>query len=132
MSKIALMTLSNREDSALSDHFGKAKWILIRDMDSGDSHFVENQSLSGNDVLQHLVREGCKDVLLREIGIGAFGHMKEADIRAWLAPENVPVSEILKKFAEGSLTQVLAPTEHAGSCGCTQRVQEKQCCGSCK
>ena len=132
MSKIALLTSLDREDSILSDHFGKAKWIMIRDTEQGTSRFVQNEGLNGKSVVQHLIGEGCSAVLLREIGMGAFGHLKEANIRAWLAPQHVAVSDVLRMYGEGSLTEIVVSTEHAGSCGCTQRTQEKQCCGSCK
>ena len=116
MSKIALMTLLSREESNLSPHFGKAKWILVHDTEQATSHFVQNKELNGMSVVQHLLNEGCSDVICSEIGDGAIKHLHEANIRGWLAPANVPAPRLLEMLTEGTLQPVHATKEHGGNC----------------
>ena len=62
MSKIAFMTLLKRQDSKLSPHFGKAKWVMITDQDGGVPTFVQNTGLNGRAVVEILAANGCTDV----------------------------------------------------------------------
>ncbi|MGC9292511.1 MAG: NifB/NifX family molybdenum-iron cluster-binding protein [Acidobacteriaceae bacterium] len=135
MSKIALMTLLNRANSALSMHFGKAKWILVHDTEEGTSYFVQNEGLNGKSVVNYLLREGCSDVICTEIGEGAVENLKRANIRGWLAPADTTAPRALEMFTEGSLQPVHATKdhgegvqqqrgEHSDGCGCNHRHGE--------
>lgn len=117
MSKIALMTLLNREESSLSPHFGKAKWILVRDTEQGSSHFVQNHGLNGKSVVEQLLREGCTDVICSEIGAGAVENLKRAQIHGWLAPTDIPAPRLVEMLAAGSLQPVSATKQHGEGCG---------------
>ena len=117
MSKIALMTLLNREDSTLSPHFGKAKWIMIRDTEHGPSHFVQNHGLNGKTVVEELLREGCTDVICSEIGQGAVENLKRAQIHGWLASADIPAPRLVEMLAAGSLQPVSATKQHGEGCG---------------
>lgn len=96
------MTLLSREESNLSPHFGKAKWILVHDTEQATSRFVQNKGLNGISVVQHLMNEGCGDVICSEIGEGAVKHLHEANIRGWLGPADVPAPRLLQMLAEGT------------------------------
>jgi predicted Fe-Mo cluster-binding NifX family protein len=117
MRKIALMALLNREDSALSPHFGKAKWIMIRDTEQGPSHFVQNHGLNGRTVVEALLREGCTDVICSEIGQGAVENLQRAQIHGWLAPAGVPAPRLIELLLAGSLQPVSATKQHREGCG---------------
>jgi predicted Fe-Mo cluster-binding NifX family protein len=117
MSKIALMTLLNREDSRLSPHFGKAKWILVRDTEHGPSKFIQNHGLNGKTVVEALLREGCTDVICSEIGQGAVENLQRAQIHGWLAPVNIPAPRLIEMLAAGSLQPVSATKQHGEGCG---------------
>ena len=95
MSKVGFTTLLDRDDSVLSPHFGEAKWVMIRDDDTGKVTFEHNTGLSGRAVVTILQRHGCTEAVFTEIGPGAFRHLHEAGIRGWLAPANMPVRELL-------------------------------------
>ncbi len=143
MTKIGFTTLLNQDDSVLSPHFGKAKWVMIRD-DSGKVTFVQNTGLSGGAVVNILQHHGCTEAVFAEIGPGAFRHLQQAGIRGWLGPANVPIAELLARLSRGELPAAKGPTspkartghsEHAGS-GCsrieadTKRVGGATgCCG---
>ncbi|MGB9105021.1 MAG: NifB/NifX family molybdenum-iron cluster-binding protein [Terriglobales bacterium] len=121
MSKVAFTTLLNREDSVLSPHFGMAKWVMIRDDDTGESRFEQNTGLSGRAVVDILARAGCSDAVFTEIGAGAFRHLQEAGIRAWLAPANVPVPQLLERLSRGELSPAKGPTQTSSGTGRRER-----------
>ena len=113
MANLAFITLLNREDSKLSPHFGKAKWVAIRD-EQGAFTFEQNTGLNGRAVVDILKRHACADVLLSEIGPGAFQHLQAAGIQAWLAPTGVPATQLYAQFLRGELPRVTAPTHDHG------------------
>ena len=100
MSKIAFMTLLNRGNSKLSPHFGKAKWLMVKDRESGASEFVQNTGLNGRAVVNILVAHGCTDVVFSEIGPGALARLQAESIRGWFAPSDVPVPELVDSSIE--------------------------------
>jgi len=117
MSKIGFTTLLDRHDSVLSPHFGKAKWVLICDDDTGKVTFEQNTNLSGGAVVNILQRHGCTEAIFTEIGPGAFRHLQEAGIRGWVAPANVPITELLEKLTRRELPAAIEPASHrAGGC----------------
>lgn len=115
MSKIAFTALLDRPDSVLSPHFGKAKWIMIRD-DAGNAQFEQNTELNGRAVVEILRRAGCTDVISTELGEGAFRHLQQAGIRAWAGPADVAAPKLAEMFRRGEL-QPLNPKPH-DSAGC--------------
>jgi len=144
MSKMGFITLLDRDDSVLSPHFGKAKWIMIRDDDTGKLMFEQNTGLNGRAVVNILQRHGCTEAVFTEIGPGAFRHLREAGIRGWIAPANVPVTELLGRLSRRELPPATEPTspgagagggEHAGiGCGAPEAPgkgvgRTTGCCG---
>ena len=118
MSRVGFMTLLNREDSVLSPHFGKAKWVMIRDDDTGEVTFERNAGLYGRAVVDILAHSGCTDAVFAEIGPGALRPLQEAGIRGWLAPKDVPVSALLDQLCQGKLPAAAEATHSAGGSGC--------------
>ena len=119
MSKIAFMTLLKREDSKLSPHFGKAKWVMITDRDGGIPTFVQNTGLNGRAVVEILAANGCTDVVSSQIGSGALRHLETRNIRGWIANADVPVPELLQQYRRRELLPAHASDEeqHTNSCG---------------
>lgn len=141
MSKIAFTTLLNREDSRLSPHFGKAKWVLIREEDAR-STFEQNTGLNGRSVIDILLKHSCTDAVFTHIGAGAFAHLAEAGIRGWIGPDDMPVPELLDHLNRGELEMATAPEpdaetahgkQHAGcgheAHGHHEHGHQGQCCG---
>jgi predicted Fe-Mo cluster-binding NifX family protein len=113
MSKIAFTTLLQRDNSALSPHFGKAKWVLIFDRETGHYAFEQNTGLNGRAVVEIMARHGCSDAVFTQIGSGALQHLHAAGIRGWIGPAYLPVPELLKRLDCGELVQVeMAPLEN--------------------
>lgn len=111
MSRTAFTTLLNRRDSALSPHFGKAKWVGIVD-EKGQIEFEQNTGLNGKAVVEIMVKHGCKDAVFSDIGPGAFNHLEQAGIRGWIGPEGVPLPELAERLRGGKL-----PRAQAEACG---------------
>jgi predicted Fe-Mo cluster-binding NifX family protein len=104
MAKIGVMMSADRADEEMSSHFGKAEWIMVADTESGVREFVKNETLNGKGAVEIVIRLGCTDVILAEIGDGALGHLQAAHIRAWAVPAPVAGNEALRIFGEGQLS----------------------------
>jgi predicted Fe-Mo cluster-binding NifX family protein len=103
MSKVAFTTLLKREDSALSPHFGKAKWIVVRDGESGEIAVEQNTGLNGRAVVDIMARHGCSDAVFTSIGPGASRHLEQAGIRGWIGAAGVPLPQLLEMLERGEL-----------------------------
>jgi predicted Fe-Mo cluster-binding NifX family protein len=93
--------------------------------------------LNGKCAAEIVIRQGCTDVILIDIGDGALGHLQAARIRAWAAGAPVAGDEALRIFAEGQLSAVpaaRAAARHGGGhgCCCADRVgsEAPSCCHS--
>jgi predicted Fe-Mo cluster-binding NifX family protein len=104
-----------------------AKWVMIRDDDSGKITFEQNTGLTGRAVVEILQRQGCTDAVFTEIGPGALRHLQEASIRGWLGPMDVPVPVLLGRFSEGDLAPAEEPTQPSGGAG--RGVRRSAACG---
>jgi predicted Fe-Mo cluster-binding NifX family protein len=121
MAKIGVMMSADRADEAMSSHFGKAEWIMVADTESGVHEFVKNKVLNGKGAVEIVIRQGCTDVILADIGDGALGHLQAAHIRAWAVPAPVAGNEALRMFSEGQLPPMpaaRAATRHGEGHGC--------------
>ena len=108
MSKVAFTTLLKREDSALSPHFGKAKWIMVLDRETGQVTFEQNTALNGRAVVEVVVRHGCTEAVFTNIGAGALRHLEQARIRGWIAPAGVSAPQLLERLDRGELSRAQA------------------------
>jgi predicted Fe-Mo cluster-binding NifX family protein len=122
MSKIGVLMSADRADEQMSSHFGKAEWIMVADPDKSVLKFVRNYGLNGKSAVEIAIRQGFTDVIFTEIGNGAFGHLRAAGIRGWLAPEHVSGQQVLEMFEQSQLQAVSASTKQGGGHGC--------CCAS--
>jgi predicted Fe-Mo cluster-binding NifX family protein len=135
MSKLGVMMSADTVDEKMSSHFGKAEWIMVADTENPVLEFVRNTGLNGKIVVETLIRQGCTDVILTDIGDGALGHLQAAHIRAWAAPEPVVGSEALRMFREGRLPPVpsarttTSQDAHKGCCCSSGGSEDFGCCG---
>jgi predicted Fe-Mo cluster-binding NifX family protein len=121
MSKIGVMMSADCADGLMSSHFGKAEWVMVADTENRDPEFLKNELLNGKSAVEILIRRGCTDVILTDIGDGALGHLEAAHIHAWAAPGQVAGGEALRLFREGQLPPVpavSAATSHGARHGC--------------
>jgi predicted Fe-Mo cluster-binding NifX family protein len=126
MSNIAFTTLLKRQDSKLSPHFGRAKWVTIVDQDGGAPTFVQNIGLNGRAVVEILAAHGCTDVVFSGIGAGALRHLQAANIRGWIGSGEVAVPDLLEKLRRRELPEALASTEGPAEHGCGHSRSKRQ------
>lgn len=120
MAKVGLMMSVDKADGRMSAHFGKAQWIMIADSENKVPRFVKNEVLNGRGTVDIVVQHGCTDVVLVDIGDGALGHLRAANICVWVAPGPVSGNEALRMFTEGQLAPLSAvsvATERGGHHG---------------
>ena len=137
MSKIGVMMSAHAVDEKMSSHFGKAEWVMVADTESSTIGFEKNDALNGKSAVEIVIRAGCTDVILTDIGDGALRHLQAASIRSWVVPEPVSGSEAFRMFGEGLLTLLpaarLATNQGArASCCCSSGSGSAaaSCCGS--
>jgi len=136
MAKIGVMMSADRADEVMSPHFGKAEWIMVTDTESGICEFVKNEALNGKGAVEIVIRLGCADVILADIGDGALGHLQAAQVRAWAVPSPVAGNEALRIFGEGQLSPVPPAraaarqgAHHGGCCSRPAGGETAVCCG---
>ena len=137
MGKVGVMMSENRVDAQMSSHFGKAEWIMVIETDNPVPAFQKNEALNGKCAAEIVIRQGCTDVILADIGDGALGQLQSAHICAWAVPEPIAGGEALRLFREGQLLPVptaRAATRHGeghGCCCANRAVSEApSCCRS--
>ncbi len=122
MGKVAVMMEADRADGPMSSHFGKAEWIMIAGTECGVPEFARNDGLNGKSAADLLIRHGCTDAILVDIGEGALRHLQAAKIQVWAAPGPVAGHEALRMLGEGQLDPV------AAACVTTERSEGHGCC----
>jgi predicted Fe-Mo cluster-binding NifX family protein len=118
MGKIAVMISSGSANAPMSEHFGKAEWIMLAGDESGDVAFLPNDAANGKGAAGTIVAHQCTDAIFTGIGAGAVAHLEAAGIRGWAAPRGISGAEALALFRTGALPQVSAPVGHETGGGC--------------
>jgi predicted Fe-Mo cluster-binding NifX family protein len=101
--RIGLTLLHDSEDSPLSDHFGKAKWLGIYEPSTGEMRFVRNTGLNGRFVADAFDEAGCSHVVFTNIGEGALGHLGSYEILAVWGPAGIPAKSLVQDVESGRL-----------------------------
>jgi predicted Fe-Mo cluster-binding NifX family protein len=120
MKAIALPMSRPDISEPLSEHLGKAKWLLVWREDGGHS-FIRNEGLNGRWVAERLAQEGCTQLIAQRAGAGALEHLKAAQIRVYQADPGATAAELLALLLDGKLKEMTFPApEHlplGASCG---------------
>ncbi len=104
MARIGMALKRNNLDSQLSDHFGKAKWLLAWE-DDQHHEFIRNEGLNGRWVAEALAQAGCQVVALNDAGPGAILHLKASGMRLVEAPAELTAREVARRAARGELPE---------------------------
>ena len=134
MAKLAVMMSCDDPDGAMSLHFGKAEWVMVVDPASRTAEFARNEGLNGRNAVDLLIRQGCTDVILADIGDGALARLQAANIRAWAAPGRITGSQALHQFAAGEIPRVPAAPVASGrdhGCCCAGQGVSRSATGCC-
>jgi len=122
MARLAVLMSSNNLEGTMSLHFGKAEWVMIVDPPSRIADFVQNQGSNGSGTADLLMRRGCTDVIVVDIGDRALARLQSANIRVWAVPGQITGGEALCRFAEGGIPRITGVPENAG------HSQRRGCC----
>lgn len=111
MTKIGMITSRTDPDAALADHFRTAKWLVV--VEPPDRcEFVRKRGLDGRSVAEELAALGCTDVVVRNIGQGAYARLTASGVKVWQsdADERVTPRIVAERLASGAF-RPLAPGE---------------------
>ncbi|HOE69138.1 MAG TPA: NifB/NifX family molybdenum-iron cluster-binding protein [Candidatus Omnitrophota bacterium] len=110
--KVAITSEGKTPDAALDPRFGRCKYFLIFDSESGDFESLENsnaQSSGGAGVRagQMMVSKGVSVVLTGSVGPNASNVLQSAGIKVYTGISGV-VSEALRRFRAGEIREISA------------------------
>lgn len=99
--------------SPVSLHFGSAPIFMVVDTESGACRAITNGNLHHDhgmcQPLAQLAGERLDAMVVGEIGMGAFGKLKTANIRVYFS-EHSTVEETVAAFKSGTLREVTPAT----------------------
>jgi len=104
--KIAIPVKMNKENTALSPLFGKAKWIAFVEDDK--VNIVPNETQDGGALVAWFVKEGVDTVIFQEMGHTPYEKIKLAgSITLFHAgQERILLDEALAKYGNDTLTLI--------------------------
>jgi len=109
--KIAVTSQSEELSSGIDPRFGRAKWLLLMDTQTGLSEAHDNAvnlnlvQGAGIQTGQNLVNLGVEAVITGNIGPNAFKTLNAANVKVFLSKANT-VQEAIGSFMAGELDEV--------------------------
>lgn len=115
--KIAASTFKGGLDDIVAEHFGRAESFTIVDVDGGEIQTVEvlknsaaNQTSGAGVAASQLIVNKDVDVLLTgSVGPKALAVLQAAGVKIYRA-SGLKVSDAVKKYLDGELEEITAPT----------------------
>lgn len=102
---IAIPVKTNKENSAVSPLFGKAKWFAI--VDDKQITIEENKTQSGREVVENFKKQGVTKVIFAHMGGNPFMLLQKAKIECYaIGDERVLLQDMLKQLQAGKLVKV--------------------------
>ena len=109
--KIAITAQGNELSSEIDLRFGRAKWIIVFDTETGDFEAHDNvlnlNAVQGAGIQtgQNIANLGVEAVITGNVGPNAFKTLNAADVKMFLA-EQQTVQGAIDSFGAGKLKQV--------------------------
>ena len=109
--KIAITSQGKELSSEIDLRFGRAKWLIVVDTESGDFQAHDNAvnlnaaQGAGIQTGQNIANLGVEVVITGNVGPNAFKTLNAADIKIFLA-EKQTVAEAIDSFKAGELKEV--------------------------
>lgn len=106
--KVAITSQGEKMDSMVDERFGRARWFIVVDTETGEYQAVSNeQNLNashgaGIQAAENVCRYGVEAVITGHCGPKAFRALNAAGIKIFTGAEGT-VSETLDKFKKGEL-----------------------------
>jgi len=114
--KVAISAQGNDIDALVDPRFGRARWLIIADPESGDWHAHDNTAnadASGGAGVQAgsvVAAEGVTAVITGNVGPNAHKVLAAAGIVIHQAGNGVTVRDAPDTFARGELPAIQSPT----------------------
>ena len=112
--KIAVTAQGNEMSSEIDPRFGRAKWLIVVDTETGDFHAHDNvvnlnaAQGAGIQTGQNIANLGVEAVITGNVGPNAFKTLTAANVKAFLSKASI-AQEALDLFKEGKLQKVTRP-----------------------
>lgn len=109
--KVAITAQGNEPASEIDLRFGRAKWLIVVDTETGDLQAHDNTvnlnaaQGAGIQTGQNIANLGVEAVITGNVGPNAFRTLNAADIKIFLA-EKQTVAEAIDSFKAGKLKEV--------------------------
>ena len=109
--KIAITAQGNELSSEIDLRFGRAKWLIVVDTETGDLEVHDNElnlnavQGAGIQTGQNIANLGVEAVITGNVGPNAFKTLNAADIKIFLA-EKQTVQEAIDSFKAGELKEI--------------------------
>ena len=112
--KIAVTSVDGTLEGKVDERFGRSRKIVIYDPETKTHGVVDNtinmNALQGAGIqsAEHIVKQGAHAVISGHLGPNAFRVLQTAGVAVYTAA-NMTVSEALRAFEDGRLTQLTGP-----------------------
>ena len=109
--KIAITAQGEKVSSEIDLRFGRAKWLIVVDTETGDFEAHDNvvnlNAVQGAGIQtgQNIANLGVEAVITGNVGPNAFKTLNAADVKIFLA-EKKTVQEAIDSFKAGNLEEV--------------------------
>ena len=114
--KVVISAQGNDIDSLVDQRFGRARWFIIADTESGEWQAHDNTAnvdASGGAGVQAgstVASQGAEAVITGNVGPNAHKVLAAANIAIYQAGNGISAGEALSALKRGELTAVEAPT----------------------
>jgi predicted Fe-Mo cluster-binding NifX family protein len=99
----------NKETSAITKVFGKAKYFGIYNDETNELEVIENLNPGGPAIFMQLVQKGVKTILTPHAGPGAVNGAMQTGIKLYYCGvERKLLLEAVKEFQEGKYIEITA------------------------
>jgi len=109
--KVAITSMDGTLDGMVDERFGRARKLVLYDVDTGDSEVVENSTQmnlaqgAGIQAAQNVVNLGVRVIISGHVGPKAFQVLQSANVDAYSAV-NMTVAGAIKQYREGRLIKL--------------------------
>jgi predicted Fe-Mo cluster-binding NifX family protein len=99
---IAIPVKTNKQNTAVSPLFGKAKYFAL--VQNGDIQIVKNEANGGRAVVSWLKSLGVTKLITSHMGQNPFNILQSSNIKVYFAgDERIELTDVLVKYADGDL-----------------------------
>ena len=136
---IAIPVKTNKENTAVSTLFGKAKYFAF--ISKGTIEIVKNEQSGGRAVATWLKSKNVDTLITSHMGEKPFSTLLQNNINVYFAgDERIEINEVLLKYADRDLPSLtlenfntlIKEDSHHSHGSCSKEKEHKQPCGSGK